>query len=426
MTADPAAPPSRLGRRLGLGDAVVVGLGSMLGAGVFVAVGPAATAAGTGLLPALGLAAVVAACNASSSARLAARYPSSGGTYLYGRERLSAFWGFLAGCGFLVGKTASCAAMALTFATYVAPSQARLLALSAVVVVTALDLRGVRATARTTMALVVVVLVSLAVLVIAVLSGDNIQTERVLAVPTGGLGGLLQAAAVLFFAFAGYARIATLGEEVIDPARTIPRAIALALALTLGVYAVVAVTALAAVGPEQLAAAAAPLSVVAAAADQAWLAPILRLGAAVACLGVLLSLSAGLARTAFAMAHGGDLPSWFTAVSARGVPARAQVAIGVAVAVVVAVGGLRGAIGVSAFTVLGYYAVTHAAALTLPGGRGARIAAISGLLGCLLLAASLPPAAIATGTALLGVGALIWLVRSRRSGQPASAASRRA
>ena len=110
-----------LTRRLGTVDAVVIGLGSMIGAGVFSAFAPAAAAAGTGLLVGLGLAAVVAYCNATASAQLAAQYPTSGGTYVYGRERLGDWWGFLAGWGFVIGKTASCAAMALTFAAYAVP-----------------------------------------------------------------------------------------------------------------------------------------------------------------------------------------------------------------------------------------------------------------------------------------------------------------
>jgi APA family basic amino acid/polyamine antiporter len=109
-----------LARRLGTRDAVVVGLGSMIGAGVFAAFAPAAAAAGSGLLLALVLAAGVAYCNAVASAQLAAEYPASGGTYVYGRERLGEWWGFVAGWGFVIGKTASCAAMALTFAAYAA------------------------------------------------------------------------------------------------------------------------------------------------------------------------------------------------------------------------------------------------------------------------------------------------------------------
>ncbi len=124
----PAQRSDRLARRLGTGDAVVVGLGAMIGAGVFSAFAPAARTAGAGLLLALALAALVAYANASSSAALAAVYPSSGGTYVYGRERLGDRWGFLAGFGFVAGKSASCAAMALTFASYAWPAHARPLA----------------------------------------------------------------------------------------------------------------------------------------------------------------------------------------------------------------------------------------------------------------------------------------------------------
>jgi APA family basic amino acid/polyamine antiporter len=116
-----AQDADRLARRLSTRDAVVLGLGSMIGAGIFAAFAPAARAAGTGLLIGLGLAAVVAYCNAMNSAALAARYPESGGSYVYGRRRLGSVWGFLAGWGFVIGKTASCAAMALTFATYAVP-----------------------------------------------------------------------------------------------------------------------------------------------------------------------------------------------------------------------------------------------------------------------------------------------------------------
>ena len=145
---DPLQPESRLARRLGTFDAVVIGLGAMIGAGVFAAIGPAAAAAGGGLLIGLAIAAVVAYCNATSSSRLAALYPHSGGTYVYGRERLGTAWGFLAGWAFVIGKTASCAAIALTFGAYIDPDLARPLAVGAVVALTVVNLFGVqRATA---------------------------------------------------------------------------------------------------------------------------------------------------------------------------------------------------------------------------------------------------------------------------------------
>ena len=240
-----------LERRLGLADAVVIGLGSMIGAGVFVALAPAAAAAGTGLLVGLAVAAVVAYCNATSSARLAARYPQSGGSYVYGRERLGEFWGYLAGWGFVAGKTASCAAMALTVGYYTWPAQAHAIAVATVAVLTAINYVGVKKSALVTRVIVAVVLVVLAVVVVVVFTSGAADFGQVR--PGGRLGGVLRAAGILFFAFAGYARIATLGEEVHDPARTIPRAIPLALGITLAVYAAVAVAALSVLGSDGLA-----------------------------------------------------------------------------------------------------------------------------------------------------------------------------
>ncbi|MEU0571294.1 APC family permease, partial [Nonomuraea sp. NPDC005983] len=239
----------------------------MIGAGVFSAFAPAASAAGPWLLAALALAAVVAYCNATSSARLAALYPESGGTYVYGRRRLGPFWGYLAGWGFTVGKTASCAAMALTFAAYAAPALARPLAIAAVVGVTVLNLYGVQRSAMVARVMVAFVLAVLAALVAAGLLGTPHAPSPVgdhLA-PSGGadVWGMLQAAGLLFFAFAGYARIATLGEEVRDPSRTIPRAIGIALGVTLVVYALVALATLRTLGAAGLGASEAPLADVA-------------------------------------------------------------------------------------------------------------------------------------------------------------------
>src|SRR5215212_4967506 len=144
----PSTGRAGLARRLGLGDAVVIGLGSMIGAGVFAAFAPAARTAGTWLLAGLAIAAVVAYCNATASAQLAAAYPRAGGTYLYGREVLGEWWGFLAGWGFVVGKTASCAAMAMTFAAYAAPDGwLRPVAVALVVVVTLVNCAGITRTA---------------------------------------------------------------------------------------------------------------------------------------------------------------------------------------------------------------------------------------------------------------------------------------
>jgi basic amino acid/polyamine antiporter, APA family len=228
-----------LDRRLGTGDAVIVGLAAMIGAGVFAAPGPAAAAAGSWLLAGLGLAALVAYANATSSAQLAALYPEAGGTYVYARVRLGPYWGFLAGWSFVVGKTASLSAMALTFGAYVAPDLARPLAIGAVVVLATVNVLGVEKTARLSRWIVAVVLGALAVTVAAALFGGQAAVGNLTGdLPAGPLG-ILQAGGLLFFAFAGYARLATLGEEVVDPQTTIPRAIPLALGIVVVVYAAV-------------------------------------------------------------------------------------------------------------------------------------------------------------------------------------------
>ncbi|TQM79278.1 amino acid/polyamine/organocation transporter (APC superfamily) [Saccharothrix saharensis] len=419
MSPEPDRPTApRLARRLGTGGAVVIGLGSMIGAGVFAAFGPAARAAGAGLLLGLAIAAVVAYCNATSSARLAARYPASGGTYVYGRERLGPFWGYLAGWGFVVGKTASCAAMALTVAAYALPEADRpartALAVVAVLALTALNYRGVQKSAWVTRVIVVVVLFVLGAAVVAAFTGGTAAGGNFRPFPGAGVGDILQSAGLLFFAFAGYARIATLGEEVRDPRRTIPRAVPIALGIALVVYALVAVAVLAALGPDRLAAASDPLAAAVAAGSWSWLTPVVRVGAAVAALGSLLALVLGVSRTALAMARDGHLPRTLAAVHPRHrVPHHAEVAVGLAVAVLVGVVDLRGAIGFSSFAVLVYYAVANASAWTLrpDEGRPPRAVPVVGLVGCVVLAATLPTASVVTGVVVVGLGAVIWFVR---------------
>ena len=401
-------PP--LERRLGLADAVVIGLGSMIGAGVFAALAPAATAAGSGLLVGLALAAVVAYCNATSSARLAARYPQSGGTYVYGRERLGEFWGYLAGWGFVAGKTASCAAMALTAGYYIWPAQAHAIAVATVAVLTAVNYVGVQKSAFVTRLIVAVVLVVLAIVVVVVFSSGAADFGRL---HLGGrLGGVLQAAGILFFAFAGYARIATLGEEIQDPARTIPRAIPMALGITLAVYAAVAVAALSVLGSDGLARAAAPLTAAVRAAGAPAFAPAVQVGAAVAAVGSLLALILGVSRTTLAMARDHRLPHALSAVHARfKVPHRAEVAVGIVVGAIAAFADVRAAIGFSSFAVLGYYAVANASAWTL----GRRLVPTVGLAGCLVLAFALPLTSVVSGAVVLAVGAAIYAVQRFRA-----------
>jgi APA family basic amino acid/polyamine antiporter len=399
-----------LARRLGTVDAVTIGLGSMIGAGIFVALTPAAAAAGSWLLIGLAIAAIVAYCNATSSARLAARYPQSGGTYVYGRERLGDFWGYAAGWSFVVGKTASCAAMALTVGYYVWPDWAHAVAVAVVLALTAVNYAGIGKSAMLTRVIVAAVLAVLAAVVVIITRSGHADTARLALGNEATAGGVLQAAALLFFAFAGYARIATLGEEVRDPARTIGRAIPIALGITLVVYGVVAVVVLTELGSAGLASSSAPLADAVRAAGAAAFEPVVRGGAALAAAGSLLALILGVSRTTLAMARDRRLPHLLAAVHPRlGVPHRAELVVGTVVAVVAAGVDVRGAIGFSSFGVLIYYAIANAAALTLR----AKVVPAIGLAGCLVLAFAVPVTSVVIGAGVLAIGALIYFVQSK-------------
>lgn len=405
-----------LARRLGTVDATLIGVGSMIGAGVFAAFAPAAAAAGPMVLLSLGIAAVVAIGNATSTAQLAAAMPVAGGAYAYGRERLGRWWGFLAGWSFVIGKSASAAAMALVAAAYVLPPDAQQSAAAVVVLLLAvLNSAGITRTALATRVIVVIVL---AVLLVVVVVGSAAPQAAQVGVDWSAYG-VLQGAGILFFAFAGYARVATLGEEVRDPARTIPRAVLLALAVALAVYLLVGAAALAALGPAGLARTAAPLVAVVEAGGWQPLAPVVRAGAALAALGALLALLAGIGRTALAMARERDLPAVLDAVHPRfRTPYRAELLVGAVVAAAVLLVDLRGAIGFSSFGVLLYYAVANLAALRQPAAerRFPRALAIVGLIGCIVLVAALPWQSIVAGLAVLVLGVVARMIgRSRRT-----------
>ena len=403
---------ARLSRSLGVMDSVVVGLAAMVGAGIFAALGPASAAAGDWLLVALAIAALVAYCNARSSARLAAVHPESGGTYVYGRERLGSFWGYLAGWGFVVGKTASCAAMAMTVGAYAWPGNATAIAVLTVLVVTAVNYAGVQKSARAARLMVMFVLLVLLGVVVIALAGSGGPAWPWTGGSSGGAGGILQAAGLLFFAFAGYARIATLGEEVRDPARTIPRAIGWALAITLGVYLLVAVAVTSALGPEGVAGSVDPLAQAVGSVPGAE--AVVRAGAVVAAAGALLSLLLGVSRTVLAMARDGHLPSVLAAVHPRfGGPHRAEMAVGFAVVALVLVLDVRGAIGFSAFAVLFYYLVANASAWTLDRAVRARVIPLVGALGCVVLGLALPLASVVAGLMVLALGAAVYGARRR-------------
>jgi APA family basic amino acid/polyamine antiporter len=421
------AKTDRLSRSLGTQDAVFIGLGSMIGAGIFAALAPAALVAQAGLLFGLAIAACVAFFNASSSAQLARLYPASGGTYVYAKVRLSDFWAWIAGWGFIVGKLASCAAVALTFGYYFFPGYARYLAAGAVIAFMTLNYFGIKKTANATKIVVVIVVLSLvALVVVLILHGTpNIANLQPLS-GSSGLYGILQSAGIRFFAFAGYSRIATLGEEVKNPETSIPRAILLGLSLTFLIYAAVVLSALLVVGPATLAHSNAPLVTAVQEAGFAQWQWLVQVGSVFATLGVLLSLMAGVSRTLFAMAEDHNMPAYLAKVHPTyKVPHLAEITVGLILVAIVLLADVRSAIGFSSFTVLLYYAITNVSAHTLkPHERlFSRKLATLGLVSCLVLAFALPIASVIAGSGVMLLGFAIYAVHRRQRGDRRSIAS---
>ena len=423
MNAPSASGSSgRLARVVGVGGAVLLGLGSILGTGVFVSLGLAAGVAGPAVVLAVVLAAGVAACNGLSSAQLAARHPVSGGTYEYGYRELSPALGFTAGWMFLLAKSASAATAALGLAGYLLTgigfeatrTAVTVVALVAVVVLTTVVAGGIGRSNRVNAVMVAVTIAALAAFVVGSLPAAVSGGGRFTPFLGGGVRDLLHATALMFVAYTGYGRIATLGEEVREPRRTIPRAIITTLVVTMLLYLAVVTVGVGAAGAEGLAeatrASAAPLEVVSRDLDLPAVAAVVAVGAVTAMVGVLVNLLLGLSRVLLAMARRGDMPRTFDRVDEpASSPVRAVVAVGVVIALLALTGSVETTWSFSAFTVLVYYALTNAAALRLdPKHRlFPRWVSWLGLASCLGLAFWVEPVYWAAGLAMIAVG-LAW------------------
>jgi len=409
--------PGQLRRALGLLDAVGIGFGAIVGAGIFVVTGVAAGIAGPSLIVALGLAGAAAAANALSSAQLAAVYPYAGGSYEYGYRVLGAWPGYIAGWMFLASKTAAAGTVAIGLGGYLgalAPGlPLRTAAVTAIVLFTLLNLYGVK---RTSMANLAIVAASVgALLLFVVVAGDDVSASNFEPFAPAGGAGILRAAALLFFAYTGYARIATLGEEVRDPQRTIPRAVVITIVGAILLYAAVATVAIGTAGAPTLARTSAPLYVAAAVTPHAWLPVVVATGGVAAMLGVVLSQILGLSRMTVAMARRDDLPPLLADVDSRDVPRNAVIAVGIVATVVAATGALDAVVAAASFTILVYYGITNVAALRLREGAVWLPAwvPVFGLIACTVLAFALDARTILTGLVVLAVGILVRLMLRR-------------
>lgn len=434
MTTSSTPAPAVLKREIGVFGAMMMGLGSIVGTGVFVSIGVAAGVAGPATILAIAIAALVAMCNAFSSAQLAASHPVSGGTYEYGYKYLHPTLGFTAGWMFLCAKSASAATAALGFAGYLLHSfdgDGRRwlvpLAIATCIILAGIVLGGIR---RSNLANIIIVSITLAALGSFVLAGlPLLMTKGTTnltpffgtdAAAGGGIRGLLYATALMFVAYTGYGRLATLGEEVREPRRTIPRAIVLTLAVSASMYMAVGLVAIGAVGAgplsEATASKAAPLEIISRQFSVPGIHWLVGIGAMTAMLGVLLNLILGLSRVVLAMGRRNDLPAATARLNAAGTtPYVAVIVVGIVITGLASIGSVKTTWAFSAFTVLIYYAITNLAALRLKQEDRlySPLFAWAGLIACLFLAFWVDWRIWLAGLGLIAIGLAWHLLRQR-------------
>ena len=403
--------------QLTLFDAIATGLAAILGAGIFTVIAPAAGLAGPALLVSFCIAAFVALCNALSSVQLAAVFPRSGGTYEFGRRMLGNWWGYAAGWMFLAANTIGPGVSALAFGSYlhalwpVIPF--RIAAIGAAVVMIALDASGIRRSVRVTGIIVILSIVSL--LTVAIIGLPSAHMANFVPFAPGGLIGILRATGLLFFAYTGYSRIATLVEEVRNPRRTIPKASVMALGTVTLLYLFVAGTAIAVLGASGVANSSSPLEAMMVALGSGLGVALVAGGALLTTLNEGLSDLLGVSRVAFAMGRERDLPQGIAKLGSSKNPWRSVIFVGAITIVVAAFAPLILAVAVSSFGTLLYYSVTNISALKLPAKQRTfpRMLAAAGLAGCLGLAFALSPEYIVIGIAILTVGLVFRIIRQK-------------
>lgn len=408
----------QLKRDLRLPDAISIGLGAIIGAGIFVVTGVAAGVAGPSLLVGMFIAGIVATFNALSSAQLAATYPQSGGTYEYGYQVLHPWFGFSAGWIFLASKLAAAGTVALGFAGYFNAlfpmASERLVAISAVFILTLVNYFGIRRSGNLN---TVIVSVSVTALIYFVVAGiPSLNLDNLTPFAPQGWRGAIESSALLFFAYTGYARLATLGEEVHAPKKTIPKAITWALGIAIVLYTSVAFVAVAGVGTEVLADSRSPLEAAARTFQFPGVALVVAIGATTAMLGVLLSQLLGISRMIFAMSRRRDLPAVFDHVNPTyAVPDRGILIAGFFAILVALFGTFETIVAAAAFTILLYYSITNLAALKMREDDKLfpNWIPVAGLISCILLALTLSFNVIATGISVLLFG-FVWRINYRR------------
>jgi len=411
----------RLKRETGLGGAMIIGLGSILGTGAYVSIGLSASIASETLVLAIIIASVTALCNGLSSAQLASAHPVSGGTYEYGYQFLNPSCGVLAGVLFLIAKSASAATAALGIAWYssdklgVGGASVNAIAIGLLLLFTIFVLAGVKRTNWLNVVLVTISLLGLAVFVSLAFSQQPAYDANDVSTSSSSL---LYAAALMFVAFTGYGRIATMGEEIKDPRKNIPRAVVITLAVITIIYLAVGMAILHVSNPQELSRS--DFNIARLLEDNPFQVVIV-VGGMTAMCGVVINLILGVSRVFMAMGRRRDLPEQLSVLDEAGNSApTATWTTFLLMSLIVMVGSIQLTWAFSAFTVLIYYGLTNLAALRVPQKDRfiPKFVSVIGLLSCIGLAAFIPLSVVISGsiTAAALVG-LSYLYRNWRSNE---------
>ena len=401
-------------KSLGLTDAVGVGLGAIIGAGIFVVTGIAAGVSGPSFIVGLVIAGIIATFNALSSAQLAAVYPKSGGTYEYAYILVNPILGFSAGWMFLISKLAAAGIVALGFGSYfyqLFPMGSPLIySILAIIFLTGANIFGIKKAGIINLIIVGITLLSLFYFLIG--GFPEVKTENFKPFAPFGIPGIAESAALLFFAFTGYARIATLAEEVAEPKKTIPKAIIITIITAILLYVMISVVAIGVIGTEEMANTTSPLHAVTEALSLPGASFAISLGASTAMLGVLLSQILGISRMMLAMGRRNDLPTFLQSIHKRyRVPHVGIIFTGVLILLLTVFGTFEFIVRAATFSILLYYSITNIAALKQPklDRLYSPVIPLLGLVGCLALSVSLPLNVIVSGVFLLMLGFIFRL-----------------
>ena len=401
--------PNSLKRVLGLNDAIGVGLGAIIGAGIFVVTGVAAGVSGASFIVGLMIAGLIASFNGLSSAQLAAVYPQSGGTYEYGYQLLNPSFGFSAGWMFIISKLSAAGIVAIGFGSYfhqLVPAFTPLTySIVAVVVLTIANLVGIKKAGTVNQIIVLVTLLSLLYFIVGGIG--SVKASNFTPFAPFGIMGIAESTAILFFAFTGYARIATLAEEVVEPKKTIPRAVIITITSAIVLYAAVSVVATGAIGAEGMSQSKSPLQVASEAMSAPAISVIITIGASTAMLGVLLSQILGISRMLLAMGRRNDLPHLFEKIHSKtSVPHIGILFTSVVILAITTLGTFDFVVRAATFTILLYYSITNIAAIRQPNQQQlySKVIPYLGLVGCVAMSISLPLNVIISGVALLAIG----------------------